>query len=227
MVVAADILTNSYNALRSLATSIGADVELVDEKNAVIAIGACWAIVDQLHAMRQLLKAISDRNKPYGPKTKALMEATETATLMRNKMDHVAENLNNLGSRVGSVAPLMGSVSYFCGPQESLHSGASMTLFSASLTGEQIAQIVNPLGRTFAMPVGLFEFFAYDLHLDIEPALNAVREYFEAAGPGIEVDFQLAAAEHSKELGLDAADLLISARGTFGIAAFFGSDPKE
>ena len=227
IVMASDILTNSYNSMRQLAIKIGPDSAGIDEHSVAIAIGACWTIVDQLHAVRQLLQPEGDPSRPSGLKTTELLKLLDPAAILRNKMDHLANNLGNLANKSGQRSPLFGSLSYFHVIDPAEMSGCAITMYSGSLIGEQIVPIVNPVTKTLVLPVGLFQFTAFETTMEVEPILEALSAYLAHMGPDLEHQITCAALVHAAENGLNIEELMASARGAFSVAMFIGLSPPE
>lgn len=108
IVTAADIIAQSFGLLRQFTAQAKAEPENFNNGLRAFLLSLCWTIVDQLHAIRQLVKT-----KRPGPLTLAFMEAAAPATLLRNAMDRLAGNLKNVSSSKGLKNPLVGSLSNF------------------------------------------------------------------------------------------------------------------
>jgi hypothetical protein len=226
IVMASDITSLAYNQLRSFAIEVGPSSDAISELNIPMAISACWTIVDQLHAIRQLLNFQAKAIEDIGPKTKQLLNNLSVATAIRNKMDHLKDNIGNLSKSKFPQSPLFGSVSYFYASNIDDSRGFAITAYSAALLGQQRVPIVNPIERPFVLPVGLFEFSAFGETLKVEPLLKELMEYFEIMISDIEKQVSSAAIAHAEENELSLDELMASARGTFSFVAEFGPPPS-
>lgn len=106
IVFASDVISICYTRLERL----GEPDALADVGDAVrvSAIADAWTVIDNVHVIRQLFWR--SRKGEMGPQTAAWHAATESASLLRNGMDHVASNLNNLVRRTGTPPPALGAL---------------------------------------------------------------------------------------------------------------------
>ena len=117
-----------------------------------------WAIVDATYALSTLLRSKQANLSPPG--SSRYEEEFNTASLIRNKLDHLAQNLNNLSSRNLKVLPVFGLLSYF----KTKQGGGDMVLVtSVFIAGDGSISIPNPAGHEIEAPVGYFHFSAFDL----------------------------------------------------------------
>lgn len=106
IVFASDVISICYARLGPLCDP--QTMIRISDYDRVSAIADAWTIVDNIHVIRQLFW--KSRKGEMGPQTRAWHTLTETASLLRNGMDHVASNLNNLANRSGSPPPALGAV---------------------------------------------------------------------------------------------------------------------
>jgi hypothetical protein len=121
-----------------------------------------WAIVDATYALSTLLR--SKQANLSLPESKRYEVEFTTASLLRNKMDHLAQNLNNLSNRNLKVLPVFGLLSYF----KTREGGGDMVLVTSGfIAGDGAISIPNPAGCKIETPVGYFHFSAFDSLLDL------------------------------------------------------------
>jgi hypothetical protein len=222
IVMASDIMTDAFCRIRNEAIARGLDFNCIEELGIAPSIGACWAIVDQLHAVRQLMSFITNSKPPLGPLTQAFMDASENTNEMRNKMDHLRTNMGNLSAMKGPRSPLFGSLSYFHIADSEKETGHSVVLYSGALIGETRVKFANPTERTFVLPVGLFEFSAFGRDLLLETTLCALLDLISAVAPDFENQIENQCRKHALENGLNLDELLTPGRGSFAVAMVIG-----
>ena len=176
IVTAADIITVAFSTLRQITAQAAVEMEAFDQGFRAMALSLCWTIIDQLHAIRQLLQP--GHGEKIGPLTAAFLDAAEPATKLRNRMDHLSANLDNISKSKGSKRPLFGSLSYcFARDSESAAIGANVvTIMSGALHGSEMLPFINPSGRTFTLPTGLFTLSAFDCELELGLPIGALRD---------------------------------------------------
>jgi hypothetical protein len=121
-----------------------------------------------------------------GPNQSAFYEAAHAATLMRNRMDHLAQNFQNISKKKGIVPPIFGALSWFvvddtrCVIKENevlVGGGFSVAIMAGTQsTDETLFSVVNPVGRNFELPVGLFELTAFDWTLKIDETIVLLKK---------------------------------------------------
>lgn len=190
IVTASDISQQSFNSLRKIALEIKDDISELGNEGRAFALSQCWTLVDQLHAIRQLLIPPAKLAAKPGPFTKALLDSTKVASLLRNKMDHLSENLQNLSAQKGPRSPLYGSLSYFYSETYPLTGGSIVTIMSGALHGEDTLPCVNPLERSITLPVGQFTLTAFQLSIEFGHCLGTLREWLKVNEEKIEIDIR-------------------------------------
>lgn len=184
IVTASDIVNQAFGSMRQFAIQAGANLDKFGNAGRAFMLSQCWTLVDQLHAIRQLIEP-SGAGKA-GPFSQALLDIAEPATLLRNKMDHLAKNLDNLSKLKGVRPPLFGSLSYFYSPDASPRGGNVITIMSGSLHGEDLMPCINPIGREIPLPAGLFTLSAFGHQLEFDLALASLRDWLETNEAKIE-----------------------------------------
>ena len=187
IVTAADIIAQSFSMLQHLTSEAKAETENFNYGLRAILLSLCWTIVDQLHAIRQLLRA-----KKAGPLITAFMEAAATATLLRNKMDHLSVNLKNASSSKGLKNPLFGSLSYFYAPDaaSAADGGEIITIMSGALHGGDKLPLINPVGHSYTVPTSLFTLSAFGADLEFGHVIGTLRDLMWKIESSIETDIR-------------------------------------
>ncbi|WP_169814686.1 hypothetical protein [Nocardia pseudovaccinii] len=88
-----------------------------------------WSMVDALHNMRQILQALEFT----APRAVQFLVKHESATLLRNAMDHLKDQAKNLAMKKKAEPPLIGALSYNYIPNDA-SSWAVMASFPTSYT---------------------------------------------------------------------------------------------
>lgn len=179
-----------------------------------------------MHALAQLIKSEIGTSS-VGPKTQELLDGLASATRLRNKMDHLKDNLGNLAAQNGPSSPLFGSLSYVFVIDTKTMSACSIALHSGALINDQVVPIVNPIDRQILLPAGLFQLTAFGTTLEFEPLMLLLSEHFARQETHIEQQVREAASAFAIEHGVDLEELMASACGGFGIAMFMGLDGAE
>lgn len=216
IVVASDIVSQAYQELFRLGAEIGANLGKIGNPLRATFIGLAWSIVDQLHAIRQLL--MPPRAKSAGPVTQRFLDAAAPATFLRNKMDHLKNNLLNLSAKKGERYPLFGAISYLLSNSDPESGGMLMTVSSGALHGGELFPAVNPLGRSFTTPVGLLQLHAFDLTFELSPAFAALQDYIAVTEVNAEKKMR-ATAEAEAKKGLHTIEELLAHLGGSPVVA--------
>ncbi|TGQ06767.1 hypothetical protein [Mesorhizobium sp. M2E.F.Ca.ET.219.01.1.1] len=150
-----------------------------------------------------------------GARTDEFLAKYETATLMRNKMDHLAANAFNI-SKASKRNPLHGSLSYVYVPESEIKevdgkptiSGAGIVVFSSGrLVPKSSIAVVNPAGMLISGRAGLFQLEAFGLVLGLESAIADMLAYMAKINDSFEENFLEMATNIAAEKGLNVDDL--------------------
>jgi hypothetical protein len=129
----------------------------------------CWSIIDQCHMLRKILELTHPR--PEGL-THKFIEKFGAVTLIRNAMDHLHANINNIANDKESRPPLFGAISFCSATDSDVSVGDAaeptlagcrvVTLTAGALTHTRHQfRMLNPVGRLVEFPVGQFQFEAF------------------------------------------------------------------
>jgi hypothetical protein len=151
LVFAADAIEASLASIRQITAH---HRERLGEAGGNVRVGLfifAWTIVDSIHVVRQILTALDYKT----PRALAFHEKYEAATVLRNKMDHLAGQAKNLGNAKGRP-PLFGVLTYICIPEEK----ASEKEGKVTVTG----------GMTAVVTTGRFIREGGSVDYDLDPA---------------------------------------------------------
>lgn len=224
IVIACDIISQAYQDLSQLAGSIGSDVTSLSNSKRAAMIGLCWNIIDQVHAVRQLVRPPPERTA--GSATQRFLDVSDTATVLRNKMDHLNANLRNLAEKRGGRFPLFGALSYVFSNDDPATGGHLLTIASGALQGSDVFPAVNPVGQSYTVPVGLLQLHAFDTSFEFSPALAALQDYVRINERRIEEQVRQAANAEASKGGRTVDELLIHLGGSPAIVMAFDFAPE-
>jgi hypothetical protein len=201
--------------LCELATRISDTDHSFTPRDRVALFSYAWTIVDQLHVLRQLIRAIV--NDPPGPNQARFLGLSESATLMRNRMDHLTGLVKNLAAQKGPRVPLFGALTYFLVEPKHLQAGTNLatggsfvTIASGSVPGATARfQLGNPMSRPIRPPVSQFVLRAFDWSLDIDAALEALEVILTRTATDVERSITRQCEAESARSGTDMATLLM------------------
>jgi hypothetical protein len=230
---AIDMIFWSYDRLKRAATHIDTNSTEFPTSLAQEMFACAWSIIDQCH----MLRAIFRRSGPPedGPTSKFL-EKFEAATRIRNAMDHLHSNVKNLANKKGSFPPLFGALS-FCtvGPDEivagehgkpNIRGCKIVTITAGALTHPNHGfRGVNPAGRLIELPVGLFEFEAFEHRLSFSELVSDLRKLVELYDTVVKADRDERIRELAREKGLDGEKLINEHLGSLMIALHVAFEP--
>jgi hypothetical protein len=166
----------SYDRLKTAASNI--DVASTDYPTSLATemFACCWSIIDQCHMLRKLLERVFVL--PDG-EVAQFIKKFETVTFIRNVMDHLPQNINNVANKKQPIPPIFGALSFCSVADDDVSSidnkgapaikGCSVvTLTAGALTHpKHNFQVVSPTGRIIELPVGGFQFMAFEYRVDL------------------------------------------------------------
>ena len=167
-------MRSAESALHSIRDiTVKHDVEREDfSEIAMITLHACsWIVVDQIHALRQLLRTLKIHEEHFSG---IFFKRYEAATLMRNAMDHLKDQVGNLARAKKPRPTISGVLSYFkyVGVRPDTANGhygkVFIVPFGHFLQKQHNFPGVNPAGKRFRRDTtDLFMFSAFDWRLEI------------------------------------------------------------
>ena len=214
LVFASDLVFASYNDIVGISTAYGSKIlDQLAPAHRVSLFSRAWTIVDNLHVALQLFRSLG--LVAYN-EVAEFCEKYETATLLRNKMDHLDALVGNL-VRAKKATPIFGSLSYILVTPEQLVQSANgpditacnvVTLLAGSLRNGQQAMIVNPASYAISGPVCVFQFQAFDQILNLENAVSDLAALLPETNKRVEQRMREQLTPHAAELGMPIEKLL-------------------
>ncbi len=178
---AIQMISLSFERLKSAAAQVDATSGSYPTSIAPEMFSCCWSIVDQCHMLRKLLERIYATTQTKQAK---FIEKFEAVTLMRNDMDHLHQNIRNISAKKTPMPPVFGALSFCAITNDDLSSvdhdgvpilkGCSVvTLTAGALTHPaHNFQVVSPTGRLLEVPVGAFQFMAFEHRIDLSELMS-------------------------------------------------------
>ena len=120
---------------------------------------AAWTIIDNLHGVRQLYRAMIAGHE-LGPLSQAFFTYSEDAHYLRNKMDHLSANIGNISKANGGGYPIFGVLSYLYS-ENVMAGGSIVTMLAGAMRGGESMPVANPLGLPTVRPVDHFQISAF------------------------------------------------------------------
>lgn len=168
-----------------------------------------WAIVDNAYNMRKLLERIQKRMNFGGSasqQTLSFLELAQKATILRNGMDHLSEQLPNLAKKKNASA-LYGALSWVWITEfkEGTPARARINLLTTGAfhrEGETMA-FANPAGERLEIPFGMFSLHAFETQLDLSELSRrseAVRDYYNTS---VSEEWEQEAERYASISGID------------------------
>lgn len=164
----------------------------------------CWSIVDQFHAIARLLKAFEIEAAGW-PK---LDEFKATVNHLRNKMDHLGQNLGNLGAKKGTSYPLHGSVLFGTAPSNVGEYECIVVNLGAFHQEGQHSPTID-LNELLGAPRYPAIFFAaFDANLNVTALHWELSSFLKAFNDAIEQSSTEMIRKRAQERGIDPESLL-------------------
>lgn len=177
-----DTLSYVFSQIRSITGGYGSKIASVSLHDRIALFSHCWTFVNELHAVGVLLTSFFKEGSGPGPNQSAFLERAKIATVLRNKITHLNQNISNLSQAKGIHAPIFGALSYFyIGDNDYnivdrvpvVRRGKLITLNSGSMYFQKtLLSFPNPLFRDIHIPVSMFQFTAFGRILYIEEIVN-------------------------------------------------------
>jgi hypothetical protein len=175
-----------------------------------------WSIIDQSHMLRTILKRTSP---PEGGPISTFIKKFETVTLIRNSMDHLHSNIKNVANKKSPLPPLFGALS-FCmvGPEQivagehgdtTIRGCRAMTITAGALTHPNHKfSLRNPMGRLIELPVGLFDFEAFEHRISFSELIADLRMLVEHYDTVVKADQEEQLRQFARGNGLDEEKII-------------------
>ena len=225
VVMAADIATICYCELRQIGVSLAQSHDTLKPLQFASFIGRCWTIIDQVHALGQLLDLKPEASDRIGMPYQKFRDQLEDVRFIRNKMDHLRGNLKNLSNKSGDRSPLFGSLSFIYGTNQNPFKCESINIYAGAIINQIVTSLAMPSGRTFGWPVGLFEFSAFERTLCFEDIFLNLLKIIQFVGPDLESQITKQVAARAENEKFNVEEALGSGYGAFVVRAFIQDGP--
>jgi hypothetical protein len=228
LVFSADAVEVSMNAMRRVTIAHREKITEAPRHASTELFISAWTIVDCIHVVRQVLRAMDYQT----PLAVAFQSKYESATKLRNKMDHLTGNADNL-AKAKSRAPIFGAIGYVCIPENGMSfedgqlqvtNGGIVSIIAGSFDNGKTARLVNPLGRELAVPVGGFELDAFNEKIELEQAENDLRELITEINSRFHERMVKFAEEASVEHGVPVDKIMAHGAGWLTVYLAFNFD---
>lgn len=224
LVFAVDTLDNNLEAIENFLTGRGSDLENLTPKNLSHLFSSIWSIVDQLHFVNQIAGwIIRNKSKNF---FEELMGDLQTSTKIRNKMDHLNANINNLAQSAGG-APPFGSLSYVYVDQRNIDASKEpptirkatiLTIVSGNIHGNASFSAINPGGRIITAPISIIQFSAFGLNLIIDEVAEKLFRCIQEFNANTEEQLTTIIAREALAKGIDIKDAMSGPMGGVSFA---------
>ena len=148
-----------------------------------------WTIVDQIHVARQVLLSLTD--KSHRSDTQAFIDDYSVAWALRNKMDHINENMLNLANKKGTGNALFGQLTFFRPSSDLWEQGlregvirGELIMVSAGLMPDNMVMALTDM-LDLHLPICSFALEAFGLKLPLERAVFQLRALMQRISENI------------------------------------------
>lgn len=222
LVFSADAIETSMNVIRSVAMAYR---EKIVDAGRTVHVGLftqAWTIVDCLHVVRQVLRALDYQT----PLAIVFLRKYDCARKLRDKMDHLSKNARNTAESKRRP-PVYGAFGYICVPERNivekdgeatLTGGGIVLLTTGRWAGGEQMEVLNPVGREFWGPAGRFRLEAFDQVLELDEAERDLRALITEVNDRFEKQTAEFARTVSQERGIPIEKLMANPIG--GVSLF-------
>lgn len=226
---AVDALEISYERLKKHAAvviELEANKEGIDRTSMFV---DAWAMVDHGHSLLQLLLTL--KNEIWNDTIEGFVEEHAAVTRLRNNMDHLSSNLNNLVNSKGRRPPIYGGVSFISTKRDEdgqFSKSSMVTITAGALNKPKLRlRIANPAGQIIELPVGFFHLTAFDSRENLSAlyqGATVIRDHFNTEVARHACAFL---KEHAEEHGEDIRTLLAPVAAGLMITVDFKFDKVD
>jgi hypothetical protein len=208
---------------RLYTVGLGFDANNDNDTHRFTMVSDAWTIVDQVHVVRQVLDSLTGDDRK--PDTQAFIDDFAAATLLRNKMDHLNENLENRAKAKGRKNALFGMVSFFRpyadlweqGLRDGKVKGDLFIVSAGSTPRGDMAGGVAFHDLDISLTICSFKLEAFELSLLIERAVLQLRPLLKRMSDDIKTTIEAKIDELAATSGRTREELMRPAPGNFVI----------
>jgi hypothetical protein len=218
----------SYNKLKAAASQVDATLATYPTFLATEMFACCWSIIDQCHMLRKILERAPLDADGLAAK---FIKKFEAVTFIRNAMDHLHQNINNVANKKGPISPIFGALSFCVITDDDISSSSSerdvpiikgrtvVTLTAGALTHPQNNfQVVSPTGRHIEIPVGMFHFMAFEHRVDFSDMIMDLALLVAHFDNVVKPDQERQLREFARTSNLDESKVVSEHRADFAVA---------
>lgn len=206
IVFASDALQYSFRKMQEAAIMSGIDGPAKSPEIGTALLVSAWDIVNQLDALRQLLNSLPYEGAGRAPVPVRLAEFLELAKILRNKMAHINQNLANRALASGRKSPIFGNLCYAWIDDLEADKCCVVSVFTGQV--RKFSHLaVNPVGRVFSPPAGLFELSAFETKIELGPPLALLSKLLHSFAEQLDEQLSEQIDRLSKEHGVPVEEL--------------------
>lgn len=171
----------------------------------------CWTIVDSVHAIFQVVNRF-----PMGQLSSPdLKKYRETSSRMRNGMDHIHANIDNLSKKKGGQSPLYGNIMFATPIKNDLTYDILSLSIGAMRFNEEIGSVFGTQIIKYYDDIGNISFSAFGVQLEFTEILYVLKDAIVQHDAELRHVATKSLREHAKINGLDPIALASNTvRGT-------------
>jgi hypothetical protein len=136
------------------------------------ALTTAWTIIDTANRLRTLVGHLPGLK--HGPAVESLMMTLKQVVPLRNAIQHLDGEIDRLPA---DGRPIWGSISWANFESPEAKRGQVGLLVPSTLGPDFTTPLVNPVGRTFEIPIGLVELTAAGSTVSLSDVADAVRRF--------------------------------------------------
>lgn len=182
LVHAADSIAAAYSHIYATVLECAQNNGQISPLKRAMMFNCAWGIVDDFYATRQLLGRLQP---DAAPQPGGFFEVAQDFVLLRNRMDHLAQNVVNLVNARGIRRPIFGSISFFyisdadlVIKNEHTHviSAQAFNISSGSISAQDLLPFTIPGGELISPPIDRIKFSAFDRDIDLAQPITKLQE---------------------------------------------------
>nr|WP_281720596.1 hypothetical protein [Nitrosomonas nitrosa] len=229
VVFSGDTIFANFNAMRQTGLRFKEHLPRADRLVKVGMFTHAWTIVDCVHVIRQNIRALAYDT----PLASQYLTRYESATLLRNKMDHLAQNAQNT-ARIKKRPPIFGSLTYICIPDDKITEqngrqvvigGGMVVLTTGRIADFKQVGTESAAGVELNRQVGRFRLDAFDQQLDLDAAAEDTEAVLLEMDNLIKKQMHEMAEQEAAKLNKSKEDLLKHSGA--GLSLYLAFDVKE
>lgn len=228
-----DIIRSSWCTMRDLAAQIGEKLDAMPAWARTTLLSSAWTIVDHLNNIRQLINNFYSNDDDIGPISTQLIEGLESVRILRNKMDHLNQNIPNIAKQKGSASAVFGALSYFMPNQDGKSGFIFLHHFGPSERAENWP-LLNPAGRKIAFPADHFQLSAFGETIEFGPVIAMLVSWLKKQDEHFAATFPVQAKKVAEDnaIALERLTAPVNIGTSIALAMAFGTaedipDPIE